>query len=617
MNGFLCLYKPSGQFVTGEERARFRMLLPNGEPATLRWTNEPGFSVGVTSDVIGLAPMLSGQGSLVGVGIVRLDNREEVARLAANENPAHRRTDVDLVVGAIAARGTSCMPSVVGDFTMVVWDRSSHSLHATRDPLGTKNLFYTQRDGIVAVCSRSSPLADGDRYDMDFIASFLAGGSSAPTTTIFAGVHAVPAGTMMTCERGSLTMRRFWNPRDFEIDDRLTGEAQYEEFRRLFADAVRLRVTGGNDTWAQLSGGLDSSSIVCMAQSLAAAGEIPAGVTGTVTFADTLAATHEMQYSDAVGARYGVRNEPIVDYWPWQDDGMAPPLTDRPMPLYPFYAQMRRMNTIVRRAGGRVLLSGHGSDFYLSGNLFYVADWIAQRRVWPAWKEAMRWAVASRVSFWSLAFDNAVVPLLPSAVRRMVQRDRMIVPVWVEARFARQAVLDRRFAAFRQLDAPVGQKYAGAIAHAVDALGVGTDPDVADDAPEVRYPFLHRPLVEFALRLPPVMRTRPHARKWVLREAMRGVLPEAIRTRSGKATIGPRIAWAFERERAQLDQLLRDPVLAQLGCVDGRRMKEVLNNRQHCESSDTTMLMIALSLESWLRVRSGRWTAMQEHQRTM
>ncbi|MDB4916188.1 MAG: hypothetical protein JWM95_3832, partial [Gemmatimonadetes bacterium] len=82
------------------------------------------------------------------------------------------------------------------------------------------------------------------------------------------------------------------------------------------------------------------------------------------------------------------------------------------------------------------------------------------------------------------------------------------------------------------------------------------------------------------------------------------------RTRSGKGTIGPRIAWAFAREREVIDDLLRDPLLAQLGCINVDRMRAAVNE-QNRESRDVTMLMIALSLETWLRVRSGRWTARQ------
>ncbi|MDB4917221.1 MAG: Aspartate--ammonia ligase, partial [Gemmatimonadetes bacterium] len=519
MNGFICLHTPGGQFVTEPERARYVLRAPDGTAARVQWLNEPGISIGVVSDRVGLCPVVSRRGSLLGVGVARLDNRAELRGLSG----ARPGTDVDLLLDVLASQGDGCMARVSGDYSVVVWDATSRRLRATRDPLGGKNLYYAHQGGIIALCSRSSPLADGDRYDSEFIASYLAAGGSSPNVTVFAGVHAVPAGTMMTWAHGALNTARFWNARDFDIDDRLVGDEPCDMFRALFSDAVRLRLGEGNETWAQLSGGLDSSSIVSMAQSLSATNRSASALGGTITFADSLAGAHELTYSNAVVARHGVRNETIVDYWPWQDDGIMPPLTDRPVPLYPFYAQTRRMNTVIRRAGGRVLLSGHGSDFYLTGNLFFFADLIARGHLWTACQEMAQWAVQGRMSFWGVALDNAVVPLLPRSVRRYLQRGQMLVPSWIDDRFARQAGIDRHSVVARQLDAPAGQQYSGAIAYAMDALGAGTDHEVVSDAVDVRYPFLYRPLVEFALRLPPVMRTRPHARKWILREAMRGL----------------------------------------------------------------------------------------------
>jgi asparagine synthase (glutamine-hydrolysing) len=585
------------------------MRAPDGTLATLHWIDEPGFSAALTTDAVGLTPAVSRRGAFLGVGIVRLDNRDEVARWANRCTLAAVWSDLDLVIGAIEACGTSCIPKILGDFALVVWHAPSRTLLAVRDPLGGKNLFHSRRGDTIAVCSRSSPLADGDAYDMDWIASFLVAGSTPSHATVFAGVSAVPAGTLLTFGERGVQAKQFWNARNFEIDERLVGEAQYEEFRSLFADAVRLRLTGGNDTWAQLSGGLDSSSIVCMAQTLAASGRVPMGVSGTITFADTLAALHETEYSDAVCEQYGVANEKLVDYWAWQDDGLAPPLTDRPVPLYPFYAQVRRMHEVARRAGCRVMLSGYASDFYLSGNLFFFADLLARGQVLTAMKEMVRWSVAGRVSVWKMAFENGLVPLLPAWGRKATQRDPLRVPAWIDQGFARRAGLEQHSAMARQLDAPIGRKYAGAIAYAVDALGDGIDSDVVSDAVDVRHPFLHRPLIEFALRLPPAMRTRAHARKWVLREAMRDVLPESVRTRAGKGTISSRVAWSFDREHARVEQLLRNPLLAQLNCIDVDRLKVAVSLGQDREIADVTTLMSTLALETWLRVRSGRWTA--------
>src|SRR5690606_27776783 len=113
-------------------------------------------------------------------------------------------------------------------------------------------------------------------------------------------------------------------------------EAVYR-FKGLFREAVAAQLEDGQPTWAQLSGGLDSSSVVAMAQTLAADGAV-APLRGTETVVDRLSDGDETKYSDAVVRQYGLRNEQIVDYWAWQGDDVGPPSFADPRPFLPFFA---------------------------------------------------------------------------------------------------------------------------------------------------------------------------------------------------------------------------------------------------------------------------------------
>ncbi|HKI82186.1 MAG TPA: asparagine synthase-related protein, partial [Pseudodesulfovibrio sp.] len=122
-------------------------------------------------------------------------------------------------------------------------------------------------------------------------------------------------------------------------------------------------------------------------------------------------------------------------------------------------------------------------------------------------------------------------------------------------------------------------------------------------------PFLHRPLVELALQLPVSLRMRPGAKKWILRESLRDVLPEAIRTRPGKGGIGGRVAWSFHHERRLLRGLILDSHLADLGCVDRQALASAFDHAASGQTSSVVHLMFTLALETWLAVRSGWWAA--------
>jgi asparagine synthetase B (glutamine-hydrolysing) len=133
---------------------------------------------------------------------------------------------------------------------------------------------------------------------------------------------------------------------------------------------------------------------------------------------------------------------------------------------------------------------------------------------------------------------------------------------------------------------------------------------VVEDALDVRHPFLYRPLVEFALRLPPALCIRPHQHKWVLREAMRDILPEVVRTRIGKGSPIDVGVWSFSALRSALEPLVRESILADLGIVDAVKLRRALDETPREAYSITQQhisVFATLAVEAWLQARSGRW----------
>lgn len=541
---------------------------------------------------------------LVGIGDVRLDNRDEIMQLGGMRLPASA-SDLQVVLAALDGAGEAALWRLLGDFGFAVWDARAQKLLAVRDAFGVKPLYYAVHEDLLMVASRSDLLAGDEQLDGEFIADFLIGLNSATDHTIWKGVRAVPAGSYLVQRGTHRELKRYWAAARFTPETGVLARDSEERFRELLREGVRSRLDGPAVTWAQLSGGLDSSTVAALAQ-LIGGGR---GLAGTITVVDTLGNGDERRYSDAVVRRYDLRNEQVRDYWAWQDDGIKPPLTDGPRPLYPFFARDRRMCEIVRKAGGRVLLSGLGSDHYLYGNLHYIADLAAKGRIVAAVRELALWSVATRQSFWSMARQHLVDPLFRG--RRGAAADGDLPP-WIDPRFARAMNLGDRLPRARMAADPAGTRFARQVARDVGSLAAWIDRWPYGEDVEVRYPFLYRPLVEAALQLPPNARVRPATHKWVLREATRDVLPEEVRTRNSKGTIDARILWSLERERARLDALLGDPMLAQLGYIRTDELRAGVDRARRGVRTNNAHLMLALSLETWLSVRSGRW-AVQTH----
>ena len=156
----------------------------------------------------------------------------------------------------------------------------------------------------------------------------------------------------------------------------------------------------------------------------------------------------------------------------------------------------------------------------------------------------------------------------------------------------------------------LGQKYRHAVATKVASLTRVTDHGLTADMLEIRHPLLFRPLVEFALRLPPDLRARPYAHRWVFREAMRGVLPDVVRTRVGKPDTGEILAASLAMERPRLTSLLQDPILAELDLLDAASLREAFRLAPCKTGAGACLhhsLLSTLAVEAWLQIRSGRW----------
>ncbi|HEX6965473.1 MAG TPA: asparagine synthase-related protein [Gemmatimonadaceae bacterium] len=557
-------------------------------------------------------PLVVSHGDWTAIGTVRIDNRAELERWASREGTG--LTDLELVLHTVARHGPTYVPQFLGDFAFVVWNDATRIAVAACDAFAVKKLYYVERNGLFYLASRAEALALDERYDVQYLAERLAACIPTPGLSIYAGVKSLPSGTLAELQRGKLTTRRYWSPYEFDIEPTWTKSQPEaaETCRALLAESVRLRLGEGKlETWAQLSGGMDSSSVVSVAQWLATRGAVPNGLAGTITFVDSFGTgADEREYSDAVVRRWGLRNETVIDPPLWHDDQYEPPNTDEPTADIMFHPRDYRLCDIVRGAGGRIVLTGGAGDSLFTGNMFFFADWLRHGQVRPALREMAHRAAVGRASFWELAYRNALLPLLPRALQQRLVRDQAGMPPWVLGRTARRYGLAARASAPSSYAGRVGHKYHDAVAIGISELAAGIPVGLLEDTLDVRHPYLYRPLVEFALRLPPELCARAYARKWVLREAMRGILPDTVRTRVGKGAVFGRLAWSLAAQRTILAPLVQEPILAELGVVDAAKLRASFEAAQHAPDSRERLhadVQHTLGIEAWLRMRSGRW----------
>jgi asparagine synthase (glutamine-hydrolysing) len=603
------------------------------------------FAAMLGSDVPGLVPRVARHGEWIGVGLVRLDEqpgRPPLARDpargagtdvcttesgvadshatdgrtgnsgAADGNvPDRDAADLATVLETLAESGASGVSKLVGDFAFVAWNREQRQLVAARDTFGVRRLYMARRGDLLTFSTRASLLARTESYDLEYFAEYLLHGDDPSGRTAFKDVEAVRSAELVTWERGTLRRTRYWEPPVEGTTIAKSGPEIVEEFRNLLFDAVRSRLGGEKNVWSHLTGGMDSSSVVAVAQTLAARGAVERGLAGVVTYESDPPLGGDVDHARMVAERYGLRHE-ILDGWRlWDYDGSAPPAFDQPTYEQASHTIARRLAEVALQNGGRVFLTGLGGDLYLRPQFERAADLLARKQYGAALATVAGWAVATRQSFWRLLAMHGVYPLLPPALRYAFGKPEMRVPAWISSEFEQRFELRYRAGAMRNHSARRGALASPVV---VDSLlthaGRVCNDRIGESNVEWRHPFLHRPLVEFGMRLPQDWLVAPgmDLSKRVLREATVGILPEPVRLRRGKGGLQPGIHDALVREKGRLTALAAHPRLAELGCVDEARFARAVAEAATRPRGEAHLINTALTLEVWLNRRADRWS---------
>jgi len=614
---FVCLTPRIGGSWPEALRRRYE-LLPRRRGLSYRWDRIAFPGSPAASDIVVLsawtgpsaATTIAAGSTSAAVGSVRLDNRPELEQRLGCRN--QEVPDLDLVRRLVASEGVDAISRILGDFAFIVWDELKATLAAATDAFAVRKLFYAQCTEGVAFASRAEALALDEGYDPEFFAEQVAGTAVSPGLTPYATVRQVPAGAFLAGVPGRLQQHTYWSAADrFPAQDWTGREAEaVDTCRTLLIESVRLRLDNDRPCWAQLSGGLDSASIVSAAQWLASRGDVPRGLEGTITYVDMSESdADERFYSSAVTGRWDVRSHTIVDAPLWIDGEDLPPRTDWPGESIAFHPRDRRVLGLLVEAPGPIL-TGFGGDELFTGTMYFFAEWIAAGHLLPAFREMLRRAAIGRASVWDLAYQNAVLPLMPAASRRWLSRLEGRMNPWITPAAARRFGLYDKLMTNASCAGPYGSKYRHALAIGIQALSHLLEPGYLGEETELRHPFLYRPLVEFALGLPPELCVRPQARKWILREAMRGLVPETLRCRIGKGGVESLLAWSLTAHQKLLEPLTHAPMLAQLGIVDASKLRQAIHlarTRPHSEDFLHIQVQSTLMLEAWLQLRSDGW----------
>jgi asparagine synthase (glutamine-hydrolysing) len=488
----------------------------------------------------------------------RLDNRPELLGALYAGGPAFRTpSDAELVLAAYARWGDQCPEKLLGDFAFALWDAPRQRLFCARDVMGIKPFYYFSGPRQFAWGSDLRQIAASGAIpslapNEAVVAEYLARCVNTQSETLYDGIMRLPPAHCMVVTHDDLRIRRYWRIDPFK-EIRCRDDREYaEQFRALLNEAVACRLrSGGGVTAAYLSGGLDSSSVVSIAHAMHRPVE-----TFSLVFPDDPLAD-ERAFIDAVVRRWDVRSHALAPP-PISGDVCLAHVARRLDTLdLPADLVSEPMMAEMRQRGVRVALTGVGGDYCLSGTVFHYADLLKSGNVAGFLKQA--WAdrgVADAGWAWWQPLVSGVRPIIPAAWRRAVRpvakRLGLVpaLPAWIDPAFAARVQLEERLrpSAWTS-EAPTFARQR--VCELFDSgwtylLLENGERSAAEYGFEERHPFFDRRLIEFGVALPESQRWTGSRTKYVLREAMRELLPSSVCERNGKGDFRACVAQAVD-----------------------------------------------------------------------
>lgn len=551
----------------------------------------------------------------------RLDNREELIALLRDELRTDY-SDSSIVMAAYQKLGLAFPQRIIGDFAFSLWDPRSRTLFLARDPVGARLLFYYVDANRIIWASRLEPLLEFRDIELEVNDEYIAGYLAmhpGESLTPYKNIHAVPPAHLVIVRDGKVVCRRFWGL-DPEKEIRYRTDREYEEhFVHLFSEAVRTRLRADGPIWADLSGGLDSSSVVCVANDLIKRGSVQAMSLETVSAVfDESSKSDERKFISIVEQKRGQPGHHFFESeYPLLSASAFEGFRPIPNPLELWGEYHKAVRAKMREQGARVLLTGIGGDELLTASpdpAPELADLLVQGKLRDLHRRSQVWSLALKKPYLDVLLSHSVIPALPRRVqslhkrRQRAKRFSLLQPQFVQDFDLYTRLLGPKDVFGCRLPSSRGQASAYLSVRNVICSGhLLTWGPVA-----ITYPFTHRPLLEFLQAIPPTQWVRPGQGRSLLRRALQTYLPAEIAKRKGKGNPGEAVLRAVAREWPRLREVLRNALVCDRGYVNPTALKALIEQPDFERSPEGLFVLRISYLELWLRDVERRSQALKQ-----
>jgi asparagine synthase (glutamine-hydrolysing) len=565
----------------------------------------------------GQQPFANEDGSMQVVANGEIYNFSQVKdALAARGHRFRSRSDVEVLVHAYEEYGEAFLQKIHGMFALALWDGRRRALIAARDRAGEKPLYYTVTSEGLRLASEIKALLsrpEVDRtIDHEALDEFLTYEYIIAPRTIFKAIHKLPPAHYLVYKDGQITVKRYWNAADVEVRA-WSVDAAADALKETLGDAVRSQMMSDVPIGLFLSGGIDSSAVGIMLRDAPGSSAVSSFSMG---FDD--GSYNELPYAREVARMCGTAHHEgtvtpdVASLFDRLVVHLDEPFAD--VSLFPTFlvSQMAREHV-------KVALTGDGGDELFGGYDAYQAEALAGK-----WAGLMPEA-ATRAA-------DAVLALVPPTDKKkgLVNKARRFVDGLAHAP---ASIAQYRWMTFLGADAkarlytpafrgalasadvyrPVRealarmghddllnrQLYADLSIYLADDILVKVDRMSMATSLETRAPFLDARVMELAFSMSGDLKIRGGTRKYILKQALRGLLPDHILDRQKEGFSIPMKQWLKRELKPLMERLLAPERLAARGLIEPAETRRLID--EHCAGRDNHahVLFSLMVFERW------------------
>ena len=512
--------------------------------------------------------------------------------LVARGHVFHTKSDTEVVLHSYEEYGEACVNNFNGMFAFAIWDKPRRKLLLARDRVGIKPLYYTQQQGQFLFASEIKALLENQicrrQADMASVAEYMVRSYVTGDRTFLSGVRKLEPGHLLIYQEGSVKKSKYWDV-SFAEEDK--GEKHYvEKLAWLVSDSVRLQLRSDVPLGAYLSGGIDSSTIVCAATRLLSR--------PVKTFSGAFAEGplyDERKYIGIVTAACKSDHHEIV---PTMDEFFEKlPLLiwflDEPVVgagVFPQYAVSAMAGKHVK-----VVLGGQGGDELFAGYTKYYRPYFAERIADFAKLRFSRSSPSTIVPDFLMFLKNRGSTDIPAFFRRLSAPSASSALSPRMRRLAKELPLPSLPKGLGSLELMLYsdlKEYLQGLLHVEDRASMAA-------SIESRVPILDHRIVELAASVPYKYKMRHGLTKYLLRQAAKGSVPDVILARRDKMGFPTPIdIWFSRRSRAILD-FLNSPEVESRGVLDRRKAIDMVSDHVRGKSNNSFIIWKMINIELW------------------